>query len=149
MRTMTRYKSEEFVKLLPERQSERFAKFADSIDIFISYPSNRRGNVSNFTVVIIHGKLTGEYCCGVSKRNADCDDYNPSIGLRIAANRAWKDFIDLNPGYGRAHNKRDRQLDRIISRTRPLLDDVLDLVGPWRSPIIYAPKGGAHATKKD
>lgn len=110
---MLRLTKEEFDKLIPGRDSNLLKMMGP----FTAYWAP----VGNFSVVLIEN--LGLRYVGVSKRNP-CDKDSNETGIKIAAIRALKSAVGVDPGYSRQRPV-SKHGARVASRVA-YLDKIID-----------------------
>ena len=119
---MIEISKEEFLELLTERALK--TDIPDGIADIIPYVLER-GNFSLVTVIVVYHNNPEivKLFTAASKRCPS--DAKNDTGLRVAADRVWKEMNGIDPGYGRKRptSKKKSRLDaaKALIRERPFM----------------------------
>lgn len=167
MNSMNRMDLDEFFGFIKD---ERKGDYRNLIHKVFSFnPKDVLGHPSSFTVVVICGVSPDSIFCGVSKynpedastgqpslspdfpeqmkkqmqRKEEALKFSPNEGLRIACNRAWKEFVGAKSDYGKGHNPKPKAKLWTPS-VRDMRYALLEFVSRFNAQRVIAPEYRVH-----
>lgn len=127
---MKKITPEEFVALLPEKYTSIRTpppKGIKPAEIYVHNPLDVHGKPSSFIIMVLYDPNHDQVFSATSKCDRYSDDFSIERGMRVAANRLFREFMGFPPLYGRDHCDRE-QPKRVLRRIRTM-------ISRWSNPI--------------